>query len=90
MTPFLNLSDIYTFQDLISLVKKQERTSPKVMSIMQPTKMDKEKIKKPEGLKQAAFATNKVKEEIAPPNYNKLKPLALGGGNEPTKPLCSL
>lgn len=34
MALFLRLSDIYTFQDLISSVKKLERNSPKVVSII--------------------------------------------------------
>lgn len=46
---------------------------------MQPIRMDKEKQKKLEGVKHVAFATDKVKEEISPPNYNKPKPLALWG-----------
>ena len=67
-----------------------ERTSSKVVSLMQATKVDKEKPKKPEGIKHVAFATDKVKEVTAPPNYNKPKPPALGSGSEPTKPSSSL
>ena len=37
-----------------------------------------------------AFATDKVKEATAPPNYNKLKLPALGNGSEPSKPSSSL
>ena len=57
---------------------------------MQPKKMDKEKRRKLEGVKHAAFAIDKVKEATTPPNYNKTKPLALGSGSEPTKPSSSL
>ena len=42
MTLFLCLSDIYTFQDLISQVKKLGKARPKVVATIQPTKMDKE------------------------------------------------
>ncbi|KAH7691876.1 Retrotransposon gag domain-containing protein [Dioscorea alata] len=38
IAPFLSSSDIHTFQDLISQVKKLERTSPRVVSTMQPIK----------------------------------------------------
>lgn len=37
-----------------------------------------------------AFTTDKVKEETTPQNYNKAKPPALGGGNDPTKSSSSL
>ena len=90
MAPFLSSSDIHTFQDLISQVKKLERTSSKVVSSMQTTRVDKEKPRKPEGIKHVAFATDKVKEATAPPNYNKPKPPALGSGSESTKPSSSL
>ena len=84
------MSDIHTFQDLISQVKKLERTSSKVVSSMQTTRVDKEKPRKPEGIKHVAFATNKVKEATTPPNYNKPKPPALGSGSKLTKPSSSL
>ncbi|KAH7688681.1 Retrotransposon gag domain-containing protein [Dioscorea alata] len=90
MAPFLSSSDIHTFQDLISQVKKLERTSPKVVSTMQPTKVDKEKPRKPEGVKHVAFATNQAKETTAPANYNKSTPPSLGSGSEPPKPISSL
>ena len=57
---------------------------------MQTTRVDKERLRKPEGIKYVAFATDKVKEVTAPPNYNKPKPPALGSRSEPTKPSSSL
>lgn len=67
-----------------------ESTNPKVVSMLQPTRVDKEKPKKLEGVKHVAFVTDKVKESIAPLNYNKPKPPALGGGNESTKHKCKI
>ena len=90
MAPFRCSSNIHTFQDLISQVKKLERTSPKVVSTMQPTKMDKEKRRKLEGVKHAAFAIDKVKEATTPPNYNKQKTPALRSRSELTKLSSSL
>ena len=49
MAPFLSSSNVHISQHLISQVKKVERTSPKVVSTIQPTKMDKERPRKPEG-----------------------------------------
>ena len=90
MAPFLSSSDFHIFQDLISQVKKLERTSSKVVSSMQTIRVDKERPRKPEGIKHVAFAIDKVKEVTAPPNYNKPKPPALRSGSESTKPSSSL
>ena len=70
MAPCLSLFDIHIFQDLMSQAKKLERTSSKVVSSMQTTRVDKKKPRKPEGIKHVAFAIDKVKEVTAPPNYN--------------------
>ena len=57
---------------------------------MQTTKVDKEKPRKLEGIKNVAFATDKVKEVTAPPNYNKPKLPTVGSGSESIKPSSSL
>ena len=58
-------------------------------SIMQSNKVDKEKLRKLEGIKHVAFAIDKM-EVMGKPNYIKLKPLTLLGINVPTKHMSFL
>ena len=90
IAPFFSSSDIYIFQDLIFQVKKLERTSSKVVFIMQSTKVDKEKPRKAEGVKYVAFTTYKLKEATTSSNNIKTKPLTRGSGSEPAKPSSTL
>ncbi|KAH7685483.1 Pheromone/general odorant binding protein [Dioscorea alata] len=66
MPPFLSTSSITTFQELISQAKKLERTSPRVLSNFQTSKID--KPKKSEGVKYIAttFNVDKGKSTIEP------------------------